>query len=35
MELGEPIGVLEVELIEEPISIEEEEECELPITSSR
>jgi hypothetical protein len=36
MELGDRIGLLEVEPIEDPVpAVEEEEECELPITLSR
>jgi hypothetical protein len=36
MELGEPIGTLVVEPIEEVVlAVEEEEECELPTTPSR
>jgi hypothetical protein len=36
MELGEQVGLIEVEPVEDPVpAVEEEEECALPTTASR
>ena len=36
MELGDQVGLIEVEPVEDPVqAVEEEEECALPTTPSR